>query len=70
MHSVGLDEAHEMCINKEGKSSFVRPTKDNHGRLVQYFPYRSRAIKNLKEQVRLLPHSTPNKVRAHMYSLD
>ena len=37
MHSVGIDEAHEMCINKEGKSSFIRPTKDNFGRLVQFF---------------------------------
>ncbi len=59
MHSVGIDEAHEMCINKEGKSSFIRPTKDNFGRLVQFFPYRSRAIKNLKEQLKLnqLPSS-------------
>ena len=40
MHSVGLDEAHEMCLNKEGKSSFVRPTKENFGRLVHFLPYR------------------------------
>ena len=38
MHSVGLDEAHEMCSKKEGKSLFVRPTKDNFGRLAHFFP--------------------------------
>ena len=46
MHSVGLDEAHEMCINKESKTSITRPTKDNMERLVHFFPYRSKAIKN------------------------
>ena len=62
MHSVGLDEAHEMCINKEGKSSFIRLTKDNFGRLVHFFPYRSKANKNLKEQLWLNPQTTSDKV--------
>lgn len=40
LHSVGLDEAHEMCINKESKTSITRPTKDNMERLARVFPYR------------------------------
>ena len=63
MHSVGLDEAHEMCVNKEGKSSFVKQTKDDFGRLVHFFPYRSKANKNLKEQLRLNPQTTAGKVQ-------
>lgn len=65
MYSVGIDEAHEMCINRDGKSSFVRPTKDNFGRLVQFFPYRTTAIKNLKEQLQLNPHAPQLKVKVH-----
>jgi hypothetical protein len=55
MHYAALDEAHEMCINREGKASIVRPTKDNLSRLIQFFPYRSKAMKNLKEQLHLKP---------------
>lgn len=51
MHSVGLDEAHEMCINKESKTSITRPTKDNMDR--------SKAIKNLKEQLKMRTNDTP-----------
>ena len=53
MHSVGLDEAHEMCMNKESKTSITRTTKDNMERLVHFFPYRSKAIKNLKDQLKI-----------------
>ncbi len=58
MHSVGLDEAHEMCINKESKTSISRPTKDNMQRLVHFFPYRSKAMKNLKDQLMIKSTNT------------
>lgn len=64
MHHVGIDEAHEMCINKEAKSSIERPSKDNMERLVHFFPYRSKAIKNLKEQLKITSN-TPPKVMDH-----
>lgn len=59
MHYVGLDEAHEMYINKESKSSITRPTKDNMGNLVHFFPYRSKALKNLKDQLKITRTTTP-----------
>ena len=65
MHSVGLDEAHEMCINKESKTSITRPTKDNMSRLVHFFPYRSKAIENLKDQLKIKTSTIP-KVLHHI----
>ena len=59
LHSVGMDEAHEMCINKESKGSITKPTNDNMERLVHYFPYRSKAIKNLKDQLRIKTKVVP-----------
>ena len=59
LHSVGLDEAHEMCINKESKTSITMPTKDNMERLVHYFPYRSKAINNLKDQLKIKTEFVP-----------
>jgi hypothetical protein len=66
MHSVGLDEAHEMCINKESKTSISRPTKDNLQRLVHFFPYRSNAMKNLKDQLMI---KSTNTVKVHVSKL-
>ena len=56
MHSVGLDEAHLMCINKESKTSINRPTKDNMQRT--FFPYRSKSMKNLKDQLMIKTSKT------------
>ena len=50
-HSVGIDECHEMTINKDCKSSIVRPLPDYINRLAHYMPYRPKAVKNLKQQV-------------------
>ena len=45
-HSVGLDEAHEMLINKECKTAVVSPNKEFVRRMALYFPFRSRALNN------------------------
>jgi len=50
-HSVGIDEAHEMLINRECKASVVRPSGDYISRMAQYIPYRSQAMRNLREQL-------------------
>ena len=54
-HSVGIDEAHEMLINRECKSSIVRPHPEYINRLARYIPYRTKALENLKQQ--LFPES-------------
>ena len=46
-HSVGIDEGHEMMINKACKMSIIRPTPDYINRIVRYLPYRNKAIENL-----------------------
>ena len=50
-HSVGIDEAHEMLINKQTKQAIVRPTKDYINRIAQYIPYRMRIVDKLKEEI-------------------
>ena len=53
IHSVALDEAHEMLVNKDLKTSIVRPTKEYLDRILYYYPVRSQALKVLKQQVLL-----------------
>ena len=43
-HSVGLDESHEMLINKHVKQAVVRPTKDYIDRIARYIPLRIQDI--------------------------
>ena len=57
-HSVGIDEGHEMLINKDCKTSIIHPLPDYINRIAQHLPYRSKAIKNLQSQ--LFP-TTPEK---------
>ena len=51
LHSVALDECHEMLINKHVKQSIVRPTKDYISRITQYIPYRVKSAENFKSQI-------------------
>ena len=51
MHSVALNEAHKMLINKDIEAAVVRPTKEYLDRILFYFPVRSRALKQLKREV-------------------
>ena len=50
-HSVGIDEAHEMLINKQCKMSIVGPSKDYINRIAHYIPYRTRCLQNVKAQL-------------------
>ena len=64
--SIGIDEAHEMLINKACKTSIVRPTKDYINRVAHYIPYRTKTLENLKHQ--LFPtakHSLPTTTSAY-----
>ena len=48
MHSVALDEAHEMLVNKDLKTTIVRPTKEYLDRMLYYYPVRSMIQKAVK----------------------
>ena len=50
-HSVAIDESHEMLINKDCKTSIVHPLPDYINRIAQHIPYRSKAIKNLQNEL-------------------
>ena len=50
-HSVGVDEAHEMCVNKECKEYITRPSGENMNRTALFLPVRAKAIKNLEKQL-------------------
>ena len=60
-HSVAVDEAHEMLVNKDLKQAIVRPSREYLTRLATFFPYRSKALHNLQEQ--LFPES-----QVHLHS--
>ena len=53
MHSVALDEAHEMLVNKDLKTTVVRPSKEYLDRILYYYPSRSNSIKKLKKDLLL-----------------
>ena len=48
-HSVAIDEAHEMLINKSCKMSIVRPSPDHINRIVKYLPFRTKALDNFRD---------------------
>ncbi len=51
MHAVALDEAHEMLVNKDIKTSVVRPSREYLNRIMYYYPVRAKVCKQLKEQI-------------------
>lgn len=53
VRSVALDEAHEMLVNKDLKTTVVRPTKEYIDRIIHYYPVRAQALKALKQQALL-----------------
>ena len=50
-HSVAIDEAHEMMINKDLKSAVVRPSRENMNRISLYLGHRMKLLHNLQTQV-------------------
>ena len=50
-HSVGIDEAHEMLINRQCKNSVVRPSEDYINRTASYLIYRSIQFEHLKKEL-------------------
>jgi hypothetical protein len=50
-HAVALDEAHEMCINKDIKMAVARPTQAYLKKTNSFLPYRIKAQKQLEEQL-------------------
>jgi len=67
LHSVALDESHEMLINKHVKESIVRPSKDYINRITQYIPFRVKSVQNLKAQ--LFTDRTSVSARTHAIML-
>ena len=57
-HSVGIHEAHEMCINRECKEYVTMPSGENMDRTAIFLPIRAKAIKNL--EVQLFPEQNKN----------
>ena len=53
MRSVALDEAHEMLVNKDLKTTIVRPSKEYLDRMLYYYPVRSVVLNAVKNAVML-----------------
>ena len=50
-HAIALDEAHEMCINRDMKMAVVRPTQPYLIKTTFFFSYRIKAQKKLSSQL-------------------
>ena len=50
-HSVGIDESHEMLINKHCKMAITKPTPDYISRIAKYVTYRMTALQHMKGPV-------------------
>eukprot|EP00117_Sycon_ciliatum_P034252 scpid30999/ scgid4638/ len=55
--SVGLDECHEMCINKDLKAAIVHPRPEYIDRLARYLPHRGHVLHNFQDE--LFPSANP-----------
>lgn len=51
IHSQGLDEAHESCINREVKGAMTTFSSSALSKLVHYLPHRATVLTNLKNEL-------------------
>ena len=54
MRSVALDEAHEMLVTKDLKTTTVRPSKEYLDRMLYYYPVQSVVLNAVKMQLCLI----------------
>ena len=66
-HSVGIDEAHEMCVNKDCKEFITRPSGDYINRVARFLPVRAKAMKNFEAQ--LFPERSSKKKSHSIHSI-
>ena len=62
-HSIGIDEAHEMCINRKCKEYVTRPSAENTHRAI-FLPIRAKAMKIFEAQ--LFPEQTKACLTSHI----
>ena len=50
-HSIGIDEAHKMCINRDCKEFITKPSAEYINRVAKFLPVRAKAMKNVESQI-------------------
>lgn len=58
-HGVGIDEAHEMKINKDSKLAVVRPSPETMKTIANFMPFHSKCLNNLKEHLNMAGNNSP-----------
>ena len=69
-HNVGLDEAHDMLINRQTKQAIVRPSKEYINRVAKHIPHRMETIQNFKTQLFPCKTEDRDKKELPMFSAD